>query len=65
MELGELDLDSIEKACDNPTSRYILFEQIVLLTEEIIKTKNVKGLGVISKPMKSGEGKKQGRRPNV
>ena len=36
MELGELDLDGIEKAYDNPTSGYISFEQIALLKEEII-----------------------------
>ena len=31
MELGDLDLDGIEKACDNLTNGYIPFEQIVLL----------------------------------
>ena len=31
MEIGELDLDGIEKACDNLTKEYIPFEQIALL----------------------------------
>ena len=56
MKLGELDLDGIKKACNNPTSGYISFEQIELLMEEIIKKKNVRGLGVVSEPMKSGDG---------
>ena len=57
MELGELDLDGIEKACDNPTIRYIPFEKITLLKEVIIKTKGVRGLGVVSEPMKGGRQK--------
>ena len=31
MELGELDLEGIEKACDNPKIVYITFNQIALL----------------------------------
>ena len=61
MELGELDLDNIEKACDNLNEGYITFEQIDLLQEAIIKTKGSCGLGVACKPMKGGEGKKRGR----
>jgi hypothetical protein len=60
MELGELDLDGIEKSCDNPTSGYIPFEKIALLKEAIIKTKRVRGLGVVSNPMKGGEGRRRG-----
>ena len=60
MELGELDLDGIKKACDNLTTGYIPFEQITLLHEAIIKTKGVRGLGVVSKPMKGGEGRRRG-----
>jgi hypothetical protein len=56
MELGELDLECIEKACDNPKTGYIPFIQIALLKEAIIKTKGVRGLGVVSESMKGGEG---------
>ena len=65
MELGELDMDGIGKACDNLSTGYIPFEQIALLQEAIIKTKGARGLGVVSKPMKGGEGRKRGRRPNA
>lgn len=65
MDFGDLDLDGIEKACDNLTNGYIPFEQIALLQEAIIKTKGVRGLGVVSEPMKGGESKKRGRRPNA
>lgn len=39
MDLGELDLDGIEKAYDDPKIGYIPFTQIALLKEEIIKSK--------------------------
>jgi hypothetical protein len=55
-DLGELDLEGIEKACDNPKTGYIPFSQIALLKEAIIKSKGVRGLGVVLKSMKGGEG---------
>ena len=58
MELGELDLEGIEKACDNPKTGYIPFSQIALLKEVLIKTKGVQGLGVVLDSMKGGEGKR-------
>lgn len=39
MEIGELDLDGIDKACDTLSEEYIHFEQIALLQEALIKTK--------------------------
>ena len=57
MELGELDLEGIEKAYANPKIGYIPFSQIALLKEALIKTKGVRGLGVVSDSMKGGEGK--------
>lgn len=48
MELGDLDLEGIEKACDNPKTGYIPFSQLILLQEAIIKTKGTRGLGVVS-----------------
>lgn len=65
MEIGELDLDGIEKACDNLTEEYIPFEQIALLQEAIIKTKGSWGLGIAPEPMKGGENKRRGRRSNA
>ena len=65
MEIGELDLDGIEKACDNLLEEYIPLEQIDLLQEALIKTKGVRGLGIAPKPMKGGEAKRRGRRPNA
>ena len=56
MELGELDLEGIEKACDNLKTRYIPFNQIVLFKEALIKTKGSRGLGVVLDSMKGGEG---------
>lgn len=65
MDLGEPDLDGIEKACDNLSEGYIPAEQITLLQEAIVKTKGVRGLGVVFEPMKGGEGKKRGQCPNA
>ena len=56
MELGELDLEGIEKVCDNPKTEYIPFSQSVLLKEALIKSKGLRGLGVVSDSMKGGEG---------
>ena len=65
MEIGELDLDGIEKACDNLTEEYIPFEKIALLQEAIIKAKGSRGLGIAPKPMKGGENKRRGTRLNA
>ena len=65
MEIGELDLDGIEKAYDNLQKEYIPFEQIALLQEALIKTKGARGLGIAPEPMKGGETKRRGRRPNA
>ena len=64
MELGELDLEGIEKACDNLNTGYIPFNQLVLFKEALIKSKGSQGLGVLSDSMKGGEGKCRGRRMN-
>lgn len=64
MEIGELDLDGIEKDCDNLLEEYIPFEEIALLKEALIKTKGARGLRIAPKPMKGGEAKRRGRRPN-
>lgn len=65
MELGELDLEGIEKACDNLKDSYIPFQQLVLFKEALIKSKGARGLGVVSDPMKGGEGKRRGQRTNA
>ena len=41
MEMGELDLEGIEKACENLKEEYILVQQLVLFKESLIKTKGV------------------------
>ena len=65
MEIGELDLEGIEKACDNLQEEYIPLKQIALLQESLIKTKGARGLGIAPEPMKGGETKRRGRRPNA
>ena len=65
MDLGELDLDGIKKACDNLSKGYIPLKQITLLQEAIVKMKGVRELGVVFEPMKGNKGKKRGRRPNA
>ena len=62
MELGELDLEGIEKACENLKEEYIPFRQLVLFKEALIKTKGVQNLGIASESMKGGEGKCRGRK---
>lgn len=57
MDLGDLDLEGIEKACENFKDGYIPFQQLVLFKESLIKTKGARGLGVVSESMKGGEGK--------
>ena len=64
MELGELYLEGIEKACDNPKTEYIPFRKIDLLKEALIKSKGAHSLGVVSKSMNGDEGKHKGRRSN-
>lgn len=64
MELRELDLEGIEKACDNPKTGYIPISELVLLKEALIRTKGARGLGVVLESMKGGEGKHRGRRSN-
>ena len=65
MELGDLDLEGIEKACDDPQEGYIPFNQIILLQEALIETKGVRGLGVVTKSMKGGESMERGKRSNM
>lgn len=64
-ELGELDLQGIKKACDNPKEGYIPFRQDIILQEALIKTKGARGLGVVPESMKGGKSKHWGRRSNL
>jgi len=59
MEVGELDLDGIEKACEDPSEGYIPTQQVSLLREPIIKVKIVKALGVMMMNKKEVEGKRK------
>jgi len=46
IELGELDLDSIEAACADKGAGYVPFRQVQLLQEAILKLKSPQKLGV-------------------
>lgn len=48
MDLDDLDMEGIEKACENLKDGYIPFQQLVLFKEALIKTKGAWGLGVVS-----------------
>ena len=52
MELGELDLEGIEKAYDNLKTGYIPFNQLLLFKQDLIKSKGSRGLGVVFDSMK-------------
>lgn len=56
MELGDMDLEGIEKACYDPIKGCIPFNHIILLQEGLIKTKGARGLGVVIESMKGAKG---------
>ena len=70
MELGEMDLDEIEKECDKKGRGYVSRRQLELLQEAIINTKARQQLGIIMDPQKGSKRKlleedmKRGRKTN-
>ena len=48
MDLGELDLEGIEKACTEKDKGYVPQEQVILLKEAILKARTSNLLGIIS-----------------
>ena len=69
MDIGDLDLEDIEKECSDKAHGYIPQEQVSLLKEAILKAKFSNSLGINSgsfKEKKSGEDscKKPGRKYN-
>ena len=70
MDIGDLDLEGIEKACSDKALGYVPQEQVSLLKEAILKAKFSNSLGIHSSSFKEtkkyGEdsGKKPGRKSN-
>ena len=70
MDIGDLDLEGIEKACSDKVKGYVPQEQVSLLKEAILKAKFSNSLGINSgsfkETKKSGEdnGKKPRRKSN-
>ena len=49
MDIGDLDLDGLEKAVQDPDKGIIPSQQVVFLKEAIIKSIKAKSLGVVPK----------------
>jgi len=70
MDLGELDLDELEKECDKKGKGYISRRQLELLQEAIVRSKASHQLGIASDPQKGSKRKppeeelKRGRKSN-
>ena len=52
MDIGELDLEGIEKSCAEKDKGYVPQEQVSLLKESILKTKTSNSLGINSRSFK-------------
>ena len=57
MELGELELDALEKECEKEGKGYVSHEQLQLLQEANIRSKSHQALGIIVEPQKGGKRK--------
>ena len=57
MELGELDLDALEKECEKAGKGYVSREQVELLQKAIIQSKAHKDLGINAEPQKGSKSK--------
>ena len=70
MELGDLDLDAIEKECEKVGKGYVPREHIELLQKAIINSKLGRELGISVEPQKGSkrksqeEDQKKGRKSN-
>jgi len=70
MDLGELDLDELEKECDKKGKGYVSRRQLELLQEAIVRSKASHQLGIASDPQKGSKRKppeeelKRGRKSN-
>lgn len=56
MEFSDLDLEGLEKSCDDLKEGYIPSQQVMLLHESIINSKMIKTLGVMTANKKESEG---------
>ena len=57
MELGDLDLDTLEEECRNVGKGYVSREQIELLEQAIIRSKAHKDLGISVETQKGSKRK--------
>ena len=57
MELGDLDLDVIEKECEKAGKGYVPQEQIELLQKAVINSKARQELGICVEPRKGSKRK--------
>ena len=58
MDLGELDLEEIEKECSKKGQGYVSRRQLELLQQAILKTKASPQLGISKDPLKGIKWKK-------
>ena len=57
MELGEIELDVLEKECEKEGKGYVSHEQLQLLQEANIRSKSHQALGIIVEPQKGSKWK--------
>ena len=57
MELGDLDLDAIEKESDKAGKGYVPKEQIELLQKDILNSKACQEMGICMEPQKGSKRK--------
>ena len=57
MELGDLDLDAIEKECGKAGKCYVSQEKVELLQKSIIRSKASEYLGISAEPLKGSKRK--------
>ena len=62
MELGELDMETIEKKCDKKRNGHVSRRKLELLQEAIFKTKVHQILGIDMDSQKGSKQKNPGRR---
>ena len=57
MEIGELDMDAIERECAKVGEGYARQEQVALLQKAIIRSKASQDLGISAEPSKGSKRK--------
>ena len=62
MEIGDLDLESLEAACCKKVPETIPPQQVTLLEKAIINAKTMKFMGIMSDSLKDPDGIKKGKK---